>query len=54
VQARQQQHRDRQDRGVLLRAAERQEAEGLVNLADFLALLRLRAERTARGNGKRR
>jgi hypothetical protein len=36
---------DRQDNGVFLSAAERQEAEGLVNLAEFLSLLRLRAER---------
>jgi hypothetical protein len=35
---------DRQDKGVFLSAAERQEAEGLVNLAEFLSLLRLRAE----------
>jgi hypothetical protein len=54
VQARLQELLDRQDQGGPLSAAERQEAEGLVNLADFLALLRLRAERTAHGNGKRR
>ena len=54
VQARLQDLLDRQDQGVPLSAAERQEAEGLVNLADFLALLRLRAERTARETGKRR
>jgi hypothetical protein len=36
---------DRQDGGARLSAAERQEAEGLVNLAEFLSLLRLRAER---------
>ncbi len=35
---------DRQDQGVLLSVAERQEAEGLVNLAEFLSYLRLRAE----------
>jgi hypothetical protein len=36
---------DRQDAGQPLTAQERGEAEGLVNLADFLTLLRLRAER---------
>lgn len=36
---------DRQDSGQPLNAQEREEAEGLVNLAEFLALLRLRAER---------
>jgi len=41
---------DRQDRGEPLSADEREEAEGLVNLAETLSLLRLRAERTA-GNG---
>jgi hypothetical protein len=41
---------DRQDRGETLSADERPEAEGLVNLAETLSLLRLRAERTA-GNG---
>jgi hypothetical protein len=40
----------RQDRGEPLSPDERQEAEGLVNLAETLSLLRLRAERTA-GNG---
>jgi hypothetical protein len=40
----------KQDRGETLSADERQEAEGLVNLAETLSLLRLRAERTA-GNG---
>ena len=38
---------DRQDAGQPLSASERGEAEGLVNLAEFLALLRLRAERIA-------
>ena len=37
---------DRQDSGQPLTATERDEAEGLVNLAEFLTLLRLRAERT--------
>lgn len=36
---------DRQDSGEPLSTAERAEAEGLVNLAEFLTLLRLRAER---------
>jgi hypothetical protein len=36
---------DRQDAGEALSAQERDEAEGLVNLTEFLTLLRLRAER---------
>lgn len=36
---------ERQDSGQPLTAQERDEAEGLVNLAEFLTLLRLRAER---------
>jgi hypothetical protein len=36
---------DRQDSGQLLTEQERAEAEGLVNLMDFLTLLRLRSER---------
>ena len=36
---------DRQDSGQPLTSTEREEAEGLVNLAEFLTLLRLRAER---------
>ena len=36
---------DRQDAGHPLTADERAEAEGLVDLVDLLALLRLRAER---------
>ena len=36
---------DRQDQGEGLTQAERQEAEELVNLAELLSLLRLRAER---------
>lgn len=39
---------DRQDRGDALTHEERSEAEGLVNLAEFLSLLRLRAERRSR------
>jgi hypothetical protein len=38
---------DRQDHGDLLTPAERLEAEGLVDLAELLSLLRLRAERGA-------
>lgn len=37
---------DRQDSGQTLTAQERDEAEGLVNMAEFLTLLRLRRERT--------
>lgn len=40
---------DRQDQGQPLTTSERAEAEGLVNLAESLSLLRLRAERAARG-----
>jgi hypothetical protein len=36
---------DQQDRGEPLSDDERREAEGLVNVADLLTLLRLRAER---------
>ena len=36
---------DRQDLGNDLTPAERREAEGLVNLAELLSLLRLRAQR---------
>jgi hypothetical protein len=35
---------DRQDSGVSLKETEREEAEGLVELAELLTLLRLRAE----------
>jgi hypothetical protein len=38
---------DRQDSGELLTQAERQEAEGLVELAEFLSLLRLRSQHIA-------
>jgi hypothetical protein len=47
VNARLQDLLDRQDRGVSSTAAERKEAEGLVNLAEWLSLLRLRVERAA-------
>jgi hypothetical protein len=36
---------DRQDRGETLTAAERREAESLVDLAELLSLLSLRAQR---------
>lgn len=38
---------DRQDAGQPLAPAERDEAQGLVDLAEFLTLLRLRKQRTA-------
>lgn len=47
VQQRLQQLLDRQDGGEVLSADERREAEGLVNLAELLSLLRMRAERLA-------
>jgi hypothetical protein len=37
---------DRQDRGESLTPGERREAEGLVDLAEVLSLLRVRAQRT--------
>jgi hypothetical protein len=48
VNARLQELLDRQDRGEVLSAKERREAEGLVNLVDLLTLLRLGAERVKR------
>jgi hypothetical protein len=45
VQARLQYLLDCQDEGHALSQAERQEAEGLVELAEFLSLLRLRSTR---------
>ena len=36
---------DRQESGQPLTTSERDEAEGLVNLSEFLTLLRMRAER---------
>jgi hypothetical protein len=45
VEARLQELLDRQDAGEELMRAEREEAEGLVALADFLTLLELRAKR---------
>jgi hypothetical protein len=35
---------DQQDSGIVLSTAERLEAEGLVELAEFLSLLKLRAQ----------
>jgi hypothetical protein len=45
---------DRQDQGVGLTPAERHEAEGLVELAEFLSFLRLRAERAIDGRKRKR
>jgi hypothetical protein len=45
VQARLQYLLDRQEAGEPLTPEERQEAEGLVDLADFLSWLRLRSQR---------
>ncbi|MBY0493302.1 MAG: hypothetical protein K2Y23_03720 [Cyanobacteria bacterium] len=45
VQQRLQTLLDKQDQGSPLSNDEREEAEGLVNLSEFLTLLRLRAER---------
>ena len=39
---------DRQDRGERLSTAEKKEAQGLVDLAEMLSLLRLRSERVSR------
>lgn len=47
VEARLQTLLDQQDSGKPLLDAEREEAEGLVQLAELLTLLRLRAERAA-------
>lgn len=52
LNARLQELLDRQDRGERLSAAERQQAEGLVDLAELLSLLRLRAERAGRRRAK--
>jgi hypothetical protein len=48
VQARLQSLLDRQDSGQILTPAEREEAEGLVNVAELLSLLKLRAARRGR------
>lgn len=47
VDARLQSLLDKQDRGEDMSTAERMEAEGLVNLAEFLSLLRLRVQRVS-------
>ncbi len=48
VQTRLQSLLDQQDRGEPLSTQERKEAEGLVELAELLSLLRLRAQRVWR------
>ena len=45
---------DRQDSGKKLSVAERKEAEGLVDLAEMLSLLKSRAQRVGRRRAKRR
>jgi hypothetical protein len=45
VEARLQHFLDKQDAGEVLSPDERKEAEGLVELAEFLSLLRLRSTR---------
>ena len=52
VNARLQELLDKQDGGTALSTAERAEADGIVDLADMLSLLRLRAERAQRNGGK--
>lgn len=42
---------DRQDAGAVLTGDERAEAEGLVDLAEALSLLKLRADRARRERG---
>ena len=51
VQARLEELLNRQDGGEQLSESERSEAEGLVNLAELLTLLRLRAENRAGSSG---
>lgn len=53
VNSRLEQLLDKQDSGERLTTAERNEAEGLVNLAELLSLLRLRAEKAKRPKRKR-
>lgn len=48
VQSRLQRLLDRQDEGDELSIAEQQEAEGLVELSEFLSLLRLRSTRVTK------
>ena len=43
---------DRQDQGKKLTTAEKKEAEGLVDLAEMLSLLRLRSDRVWRESKK--
>ena len=43
---------DRQDRGEILTKAERKEAEGLVDLAEMLSLLRMSSQRISRASQK--
>ncbi len=50
VQQRLQYLLDRQDEGYTLSECDRQEAEGLVELAEFLSLLQLRSRRVAKQN----
>lgn len=52
VQRRLQDLLDRQDAGERLTAPERREAEGLVEMAEWLTLLRLQAERLGRKSVK--
>lgn len=47
LQARLQELLDRQDAGTVLTESERQEAEGIVDLSEFMTWLRMRAERAA-------
>ncbi len=51
VQQRLQALLDKQDEGQPLTEAEQHEADGLVNLAELLSLLRLRAERMGGSSG---
>lgn len=48
VQGRLQELLDRQDKGIKLTVRERREAEGLVEMAEWLSLLKLRARRLTR------
>lgn len=47
VQSRLQELLDRQDKGINLTAKERREAEGLVDMAEWLSLLKMRTQRLA-------
>ena len=53
VNSRLQELLDRQDGGKRLTSAERKEAEGLVNLAELLSLLRLRTQRASNRRTKK-